>query len=91
VRARGRAHNGIPDATNGVNRRNDATDCSRRRTGLDTLRHSGPDWSYADRNRSFWLIFMFFFGPIFVVPYLFLVRPRFPGAAEQPDQAFRKP
>jgi hypothetical protein len=57
---------------------------------IDALRHSGPDWSYADRNRSFWVIFMFFFGPIFVVPYLFLVRPRFPGAAEQPDQVFRK-
>ena len=57
---------------------------------IDALRHSGPDWSYADRNRSFWLIFMVFFGPIFVVPYLLLVRPRFPSAAEQPDQAFRK-
>jgi tryptophan-rich sensory protein len=56
----------------------------------DALRHAGPAWSYADRNRPFWLIFMFFFGPIFVLPYLFLVRPRFPGAAEQPDRAFRK-
>jgi tryptophan-rich sensory protein len=58
---------------------------------VDVFRHSSADWSYAERNRSFWLIFMFFFGPIFVVPYLFLVRPRFPGAAERPDQAFRKP
>lgn len=58
---------------------------------IDALRHSGSDWSYADRDRSFWLIFMFFLGPIFVVPYLFLVRPRFPSATEQPDQAFRKP
>lgn len=58
---------------------------------IDALRHSGSDWSYADRNRSFWLTFMFFFGPIFVVPYLLLVRPRFPSAAEQPDHAFRKP
>ena len=56
---------------------------------IDALRHPGPDWLYADRHRSFWLIFMFFFGPIFVVPYLFLVRPRFPGAAERPDQSFR--
>ena len=57
---------------------------------IDALRHSAADWSYADRNRSFWFIFMFFFGPIFVVPYLFLVRPRFPGSADQPDQSFRK-
>lgn len=58
---------------------------------IDAIRHSGSDWSYADRNKSFWLIFMFLLGPIFVVPYLLLVRPRFPGAAEQPDKSFRKP
>ena len=57
---------------------------------IDAVRHSSSDWSYADRNRSFWLIFMFFLGPIFVVPYLLLVRPRFTKAAEQPDQSFRK-
>jgi hypothetical protein len=57
---------------------------------IDALRHSASDWSYADRNRSFWVIFILFFGPVFVVPYLFLVRPRFPGAADQPDQSFRK-
>jgi hypothetical protein len=34
---------------------------------------------------------MSFFGPLFVVPYLFLVRERFPGVAEQLDQTFRKP
>jgi hypothetical protein len=48
---------------------------------VDALRHSGPDWDYADRDRSFWVIFMFFFGPLFVIPYLFMVHPRFPGQA----------
>jgi hypothetical protein len=56
----------------------------------DALRHSGGDWAYADRNRGFWLVFMSFFGPIFAVPYLFFVRPRFAGAAEHSAQAFRK-
>jgi hypothetical protein len=46
---------------------------------IDALRHPGPDWEYADRDRSFWVIFMFFLGPLFVVPYLFAVRPRFPS------------
>jgi tryptophan-rich sensory protein len=48
---------------------------------VDAFRHSATDWHYADRERSFWVTFMFFLGPIFVVPYLVLVRPRFPGAA----------
>ncbi len=51
---------------------------------------SGAVWSYADLNRSFWLTFTLLFAPIFVVPYLFLVRPRFPARAEQPAQACRK-
>ncbi len=46
---------------------------------FDALRRSTVEWHYADRERSFWVVFMFFLGPLFVVPYLFLVRPRFPG------------
>jgi hypothetical protein len=46
--------------------------------------------AYADRNHGLWLVFMFFFGSIFAVSYLFLVRPRIPGATEQAAQAFRK-
>jgi hypothetical protein len=34
---------------------------------------------------------MFFFGPLFVVPYLFIVRPRFPSREViQATDAFRK-
>jgi hypothetical protein len=46
---------------------------------IDALLHSSSAWHYADRDRWFWVVFMFFFGPIFVLPYLFMVRPRFPG------------
>lgn len=54
---------------------------------IDALRHSGPDWDYADRNKAFWIIFMVFFGPIFVIPYLFVVRPRFPDRAAREESS----
>lgn len=58
---------------------------------IDALRHSGAEWHYADRERSFWVVFIFFLGPIFVVPYLLLVRPRFPDrSAKQPADPFLK-
>lgn len=47
---------------------------------IDALRHSALDWAYADRDRSFWVLFLFFLGPLVVLPYLFAVRPRFPTA-----------
>ena len=57
----------------------------------DVFRHSSTDWVYADRNRPFWVTFIFFFGPLFVVPYLFMVRPRFPDKeAVQATDTFRK-
>jgi len=54
---------------------------------IDALRHSAPDWDCAGRTRSFWLIFMFFFGPLFVLPYLFLVRPHFPSRATREEES----
>ncbi len=58
---------------------------------IDVFRHSSADWAYADRNRPFWVIFIFFFGPLFAIPYLFMVRPRFPSKeAIQATDAFRK-
>lgn len=58
---------------------------------IDVFRHSSTDWICADRNRPFWAIFIFFFGPLFVVPYLLLVRSRFPDrGANQATDAFRK-
>ncbi len=58
---------------------------------IDVFRHSSADWAYADRNRSFWAIFIFFFAPLFVVLYLFMVRQRFPDReAVQATDAFRK-
>lgn len=58
---------------------------------IDVFWHSSADWTYADRNRFFWAVFIFFFGPIFVVPYLLMVRPRFPSReATEAAEAFRK-
>jgi hypothetical protein len=59
---------------------------------IDALRHPEPDWHYSDRDRWFWVIFMFFLGPIFVIPYLFMVRPRFPGqtAKEEPSPFLKR-
>lgn len=58
---------------------------------IDALRHSSSEWHYADRERSFWVIFMFVLGPIFVVPYLLSVRPRFPDrTAKQQADPFLK-
>lgn len=58
---------------------------------IDVFRHSSADWTYADRNRAFWAIFIFFFGPLFAIPYLFMVYPRFPGREDkQATDAFRR-
>jgi hypothetical protein len=48
---------------------------------LDALRRSDSEWRHADRDRPFWVVFMFFLGPIAVAPYLMFVWPRFPGRA----------
>jgi tryptophan-rich sensory protein len=59
---------------------------------IDAFRHSSAEWDYADRERPFWVVFMFFLGPICVVPYLFFVRPRFPdrAAKQQADQFLKR-
>lgn len=58
---------------------------------IDALRHSSSEWDYADRERPFWVIFMFVLGPIFVVPYFLFVRPRFPDrTAKQQTDPFLK-
>jgi tryptophan-rich sensory protein len=58
---------------------------------IDVFRHSSDDWTFADRNRPFWVVFMVSFGPLFVIPYLFLVRPRFPDKdTRKATEAFRK-
>jgi hypothetical protein len=58
---------------------------------IDVFRYSSGDWTFADRNRPFWVIFIVFFGPLFVIPYLVFVRPRFPNReATTATDAFRK-
>jgi tryptophan-rich sensory protein len=59
---------------------------------IDAFRHSSAEWDYADRERPFWVVFMFFLGPICVVPYLIFVRPRFPdrAAKQQADQFLKR-
>jgi hypothetical protein len=52
---------------------------------IDGLRHSGPEWQFADRNRAFWLLWMLALGPLFVLPYLLAVRPRFPNPASHAE------
>jgi len=56
---------------------------------IDAFRHSPSDWTFADRRRAFWVIFMFVFGPIFVPIYAVAVRPRFPRAGDV-SESFRK-
>lgn len=53
---------------------------------IDAFRHSASDWAAADRNRPFWVIFMFFFGPVFVTLYAIAVRPRFRRAGNISDE-----
>jgi hypothetical protein len=58
---------------------------------IDAFRHPSADWAFADRDRFFWVAFIFFFGPLFAVPYLLIVRPRFPGEEDtKAADAFRK-
>jgi tryptophan-rich sensory protein len=57
---------------------------------IDAFRHSQSDWNYADRDRAFWVVFMFFFGPIFVSIYIFAVRRRFPRGDETSSQFYNR-
>ncbi len=59
---------------------------------IDAFRHSSAEWDYADRERTFWVVFMLFLGPIFVALYLIFVRPRFPdhAAKQQADQFLKR-
>jgi hypothetical protein len=59
---------------------------------LDGLRHSSAEWAYADRDRAFWVIFLGVLGPLFAIPYLLMVRPRFPDheAKRQSDQFLKR-
>jgi hypothetical protein len=56
---------------------------------IDAFRHSNADWVHADRQRAFWVIFMFFFGPLFVPIYAVAVHQRFPKG-DGPSAAFLK-
>jgi uncharacterized membrane protein HdeD (DUF308 family) len=53
---------------------------------VDAFRHSESEWAAADRKRAFWVVFMFFFGPIFVTLYALVVRPRFGRAGLISDE-----
>jgi hypothetical protein len=59
---------------------------------IDALRHSSAEWNYAERDRLFWVAFMVFLGPLFVVPYLLFVLPRFPDrtAKQRTDQFLKR-
>lgn len=57
---------------------------------VDAFRHSPTDWAAADRQRPFWVIFMFFFGPIFAPIYAVAVRPRFARARAVSDEFRRR-
>jgi hypothetical protein len=55
----------------------------------DAFRHSSAEWAAADKQRPFWVILLFFLGPIALVPYLLFVRPGF-SHAQKISQEFRK-
>ena len=59
---------------------------------IDAFRHSSADWAYADRERTFWVVFMVILGPLFVIPYLLFVRSRFPDRAtkQHADQFMKR-
>ena len=57
---------------------------------IDAFRHSASDWAFADRNRTFWVLFMLCFGPPFVAAYTIMVRRRFPNHADAASTAFMK-
>jgi hypothetical protein len=57
---------------------------------VDAFRHSASDWAYADRNRPFWVVFMFFFGPIMVPLYMVAVRAQFPRTTSTSDRFIKK-
>ena len=53
---------------------------------LDAMLHSASQWTAADRNRWFWVIFLTVLGPLFLVPYLVGVRPGFARARIVSDE-----
>ena len=58
---------------------------------IDAFRHSQSDWTHADRNRGFWVVMMFFFGPIAATIYVLSVRSRFPkGEGDTVSAPFKK-
>ena len=48
---------------------------------VDAGRRPYTEWRAARRNKNFWVAMLFFFGVLFLVPYLIRVRPRLQIAA----------
>jgi hypothetical protein len=42
---------------------------------FDASRYSYENWRIAGRDKNFWLVMLFFFGPLFILPYALAVRP----------------
>lgn len=56
---------------------------------VDACLHSQSEWVAADRDRSYWVVMLFFFGPVAAVCYAVGVRGRF-GRAADVSPEFRK-
>lgn len=50
---------------------------------LDGIRRSSAEWLAADRQRSFWILFLIILGPLFVIPYLVGVLPKLVSAGRR--------
>lgn len=57
---------------------------------VDAFRRPAESWVYADRERSTWVILMFFLGPITSLIYLISIVPRFPRRSHRAASAFQK-
>jgi hypothetical protein len=61
---------------------------------VDAIRRSSWQWTSADRDKTFWVIMLILFGPLFVIPYLLAVLPRLLKASSDgaaPEQFVKQP
>jgi hypothetical protein len=58
---------------------------------IDASRYSYEDWCIVGRDKNFWLVMLFFFGPLFILPYLLAVRPRLRATRLMPHHRKGRP
>jgi hypothetical protein len=53
---------------------------------FDASRYSYDEWRLARRDKNFWLVMLLFFSLLFILPYIFAIRPRLRMARLIPTQ-----